>query len=98
MRIVWSAEARVEAAAVKGWVSDDWSSHLGRVLRLLKRHPEMGRIIPEFEDETARELIVENIRIWYRVRADRIEISRVWDARRGPVEPERIGEWIASYA
>jgi toxin ParE1/3/4 len=43
----------------------------------LRRHPRMGRVVPEYEDATIRELIVGNYRIVYRVRRQRVGIVAI---------------------
>ena len=40
-------------------------------IRLLARHPEHGRAVPEYEDPTVRELIVPPYRVVYRYTAGR---------------------------
>ncbi|MCB8994447.1 MAG: type II toxin-antitoxin system RelE/ParE family toxin [Bacteroidales bacterium] len=46
--------------------------------RLLKAQPLLGRIVPESNDETVRELILGNYRIIYRiVSKDRIDILTI---------------------
>ena len=54
-------------------------------IKRLTRFPEMGRIVPEFEEEfydRYREIIYENYRIIYRIDADIIYILRIIDGRR----------------
>ncbi|MGH2584928.1 MAG: type II toxin-antitoxin system RelE/ParE family toxin [Dehalococcoidia bacterium] len=40
-------------------------------IRLLVRHPQRGRVVPEFDDPAIRELIVAPYRVVYRYTADR---------------------------
>ena len=57
---------------------------MSRIKKLI-RFPEMGRIVPEFEEEfydKYRELIYENYRIIYRIDVDKIYILRIIDGRR----------------
>ena len=51
----------------------------------LQTFPEIGRIVPEFETSTIREIIVRSYRIVYRVNHERelVEIARLWHAARG---------------
>jgi toxin ParE1/3/4 len=51
----------------------------------LGQFPERGRVVPEFDDESVREIIVRSYRIVYRLsHNDRsIEIIRFWHAGRG---------------
>jgi toxin ParE1/3/4 len=51
----------------------------------LGRFPERGRIVPEFKDDTIREIIFRAYRVVYRVNHDQqsIEVIRFWHAGRG---------------
>lgn len=40
-------------------------------------HPRLGRIVPELEIETIREIILGNYRIIYRIREDEVQIVTV---------------------
>jgi toxin ParE1/3/4 len=53
--------------------------------RRLASFPEMGRVVPEVNDPSIREIIYHTYRIVYRVRQPerRIEVSRFWHAARG---------------
>jgi toxin ParE1/3/4 len=55
---------------------------------LLRQHPEIGRIVPEYRDPKIREIIFRPYRIVYRVDHERklAEIARVWHAARGAPE------------
>lgn len=41
-----------------------------------------GRVVPEFNQETIRELIIENYRLVYRIHAATIEILTVFEGHR----------------
>ena len=51
----------------------------------LGRFPELGRVIPELDDHSIREIIVRTYRIVYRVNQEKraIEVIRFWHASRG---------------
>jgi len=53
-----------------------------RDIELLGEHPDMGRIVPEFEVEHLRELIRPPFRIVYRRDRDKVRIVRVWRSER----------------
>ena len=47
-------------------------------IKLLKRHPKLGRIVPEIDKENIRELIFGNYRIIYQIKSSNlIEIITV---------------------
>lgn len=54
---------------------------LTRIERLAE-HPEMGRIVPEFGQDTLRELIHPPFRIVYRREESIVRIVRVWRSER----------------
>ena len=45
-------------------------------------HPDIGRVVPEFEQPFLRELIHPPFRIVYRYDAKRVRIVRVWRSER----------------
>ena len=57
---------------------------IGKVEKL-EGFPFLGRAVPEFKNETIREIIHRPYRIVYRVRDEQklVEILRVWHAARG---------------
>jgi toxin ParE1/3/4 len=52
--------------------------------RGLGQFPERGRVVPDFDDDSIRELIVRRYRIVYRLNHDQrsVEIVRFWHAAR----------------
>ena len=52
--------------------------------------PEMGRVVPEFDDPSIREIIVRSYRVIHRVdHGDcRVDVARFWHAARGTPEIE----------
>ena len=57
-------------------------------VKSLGQFPERGRVVPEFDDNSIREIFIRAYRIVYRVMHDKesIEIIRFWHARRGQPE------------
>ena len=58
-----------------------------RDIELFAEHPDMGRIVPEFEVESLRELIRPPFRIIYRRDRDKVRIVTVWRSERLMVLP-----------
>ncbi len=48
----------------------------------LTTHPEMGRVVPEFDVDWLRELIHPPFRIVYKRESERVRIVRVWRSQR----------------
>jgi toxin ParE1/3/4 len=93
-----SLSARLDIQDIVRYISiddPDRALRFGKFLiqhtRSLGQFPERGRVVPEFDDESIRELIVRAYRIVYRVNHDRrsIEVIRFWHAGRGT--PELLG-------
>ncbi len=57
----------------------------------LRDHPEIGRIVPEFDQPFLRELIHPPFRIVYRREQQRVRIVRVWRSER-LLSPPKGGE------
>jgi len=91
-QVVLSVSARSDIHDIVRYISLDdpkRAEEFGRFLiqcaRSLGPFPMRGRIVPEFGDESIRELIAKSYRIVYRVDQKRslIEIVRFWHAARG---------------
>jgi|SRR5215203_2466747 len=87
-----SLSARLDIHDIVRYISIDAPDRGLRFGRFLIRHtkslghlPERGRVVPEFDHESIREIIVRAYRIVYRVDHDHrsIEIIRFWHAGRG---------------
>jgi plasmid stabilization system protein ParE len=90
-RVVLSKSAQNDLRDIVRYISldnPDAALRFGRFLisraRLLIRSPELGRMIPEFEDPLIREIIVRSYRIVYRLNhSERIvEVIRFWHSAR----------------
>ncbi len=57
----------------------------------LAQFPQLGRVVPEENDETVREIIYRPYRVIYKVLANKqiVAVARVWHGARG--EPEIPG-------
>lgn len=83
-RLTWSVTARRDLRSIEQYISFDSpraakfvvSRIIGAAARL-KDYPRLGRVVPEFNDETLRELILDNYRIVYRIRPGGVSVARV---------------------
>ena len=57
-------------------------------IEVLTQHPDLGRIVPEFDQPLLRELIHPPFRIVYRREPERIRIVRIWRSERVLAFPE----------
>ena len=94
-QVVLSPSARADLRDIVRYISfdaPDRALQFGRYLishtRLLARTPELGRIVPEFEDPFIREIIVRSYRVVYRLDHSRhsVDVIRFWHAARGTPE------------
>lgn len=101
MRVEWSDYARDDLDDLVSFISRDAASYarlfaerIVLAARRLRDFPESGRIIPEAEDKTLREIIVQGYRVMYRVETDRVLVLAVMHGSRDL--PSREGKpWEA---
>lgn len=63
-------------------IGDRFLSEILDRIDLLRQHPEMGRVVPEFDQPALRELIHPPFRIVYRREKSRVQIVRIWRSER----------------
>lgn len=99
--IIRFAESAVtDLEEIKKWYTEQGVPDVGvRVIRKiveriesLRDHPEMGRIVPEFDQQFLRELIEPPFRIVYRHESKRVRIVRVWRSERQLILPQNVEE------
>lgn len=72
----WYAERNVPD------VADRLISEIFERLETLRAHPDIGRVVPEFDQPLLRELIHPPLRIVYRREPKHVRIVRVWRSER----------------
>jgi plasmid stabilization system protein ParE len=94
-QVVLSPSARADLRDIVRYISfnaPDRALEFGLYLisrtRLLAQSPELGRIVPEFQDPFIPEIIVRSYRVVYRLHNVRhlVEVIRFWHAARGTPE------------
>jgi plasmid stabilization system protein ParE len=87
--IRWTPQAADDLESIADFIGLD-SPHyaslfvldvIGAVERL-GRFPQLGRVVPEMQDSTIRELLLGNYRIIYRAQEDVVEILTVYHGAR----------------
>jgi addiction module RelE/StbE family toxin len=83
-KIIWSPSALKDIEAIAEYIArdsvDQASLFVARVLEAIERlieHPESGRVIPELNDDSCREVIYGAYRIMYRIHKKEIWITGV---------------------
>lgn len=94
-QIIWSEQARDDLQAIVLFIAQDnptvaesFGYRLMSKVDVLAQFPQIGRGVPEENDETIREIILRPYRIIYKVLAEKrvVAIARIWHGARG--EPE----------
>ena len=87
--IHWTVGAQRDLREIVEYIGQDsavyaasMAERLITAVERLQQHRKLGRMVPEYEDQTLRELIVGNYRIVYRVRSTRIGIVAIAHASR----------------
>ncbi len=99
MTVFWTNNAKRELHAAYNYIAQNSVRYaqglvdrITRKTELLSTMPYLGAIVPEYDDETIRELVEQSYRVIYRIREDRVEIlSVVHGARQLPSEISGIG-------
>ena len=94
-QVVLSPTARKDLRDIVRYISidaPDRALEFGRFLvshtKTLAQFPELGRVVPEFDDKQIREIVVRSYRVIYRVGHVRclVEAARFWHGARGTPE------------
>ncbi len=88
--ISFAESALGDLAAIQGWyraendpeVGDRLVAEIFQRVEILVDHPDIGRIVPEFDHPFVRELIHPPFRIVYRREPLSVSIVRVWRSER----------------
>lgn len=84
MRLIWSPLAIERVSEIAEYIAQDnlsaaqrWVDSIFQVVEQLEKFPEIGRIVPEINQESFREIIYGNYRIIYRLDGENIAILTV---------------------
>lgn len=96
MELRIAQSALVDLQAIQGYYTEQDVPHIGdeyvtAILEqsgVLRRHPDAGRIVPEFNLEHIRELIHPPFRVVYLRQATEVVLIRVWRSERQLELPE----------
>ena len=89
MNVYWTESALADLDSIEEYIARHSAQYArAMVTRIFARsdqiasQPRLGPIVPEFEDESIRELFENPYRLVYRVEADRVDIVAVVHAAR----------------
>src|SRR4051812_35265340 len=82
--IIWSRRAAENIESIAAYITQDSEAYATTVIRkiiqktrLLAEFSEMGRLVPEFDDESIREIFAYSYRIIYKVGPEEIVVAAV---------------------
>lgn len=90
MNISFSKSSIDDLKNIKEYYIEQGVPHIGQSfvdtilehVESLSSHPDIGRVVPEFNDESIRELIHSPFRVVYFREVNSIKIIRVWRSER----------------
>lgn len=89
MEVVWSDDALADVQEIFIYIASDSARYADEITarffasaERLKSFPRSGRMVPEFEQENFRELIVGDYRILYEVLEDSVRVVNVLNGSR----------------
>jgi toxin ParE1/3/4 len=87
--VKWTRHALKQLKHIHDYIAQDSVVYAKRVTEaitikahILKDMPRIGRIVPEIEEETIREISIYSYRILYEIKQDNVEILAVIHQRR----------------
>ena len=88
-QVAWSPAALEDVEAIAAYFSRDSTSYAAAVVRKLldstrnlRIFPHAGRVVPEFNNSSIREVFVYSYRIIYRVEGENVTIASVIQGKR----------------
>ena len=90
MKIFVANSAYSDLEGIKEYYEDEGVPHVGKEfikaiiehVQTLVDNPDIGRVVPEFEEERIRELIHSPFRVVYLREYDSVHVIRVWRSER----------------
>lgn len=95
MEVIWTSLSHKSLSELLSFVRRVWGDKKSFEVRkliehnvlLLKKHPHLGKVLPETESKSVkiRSLIIKRRnRVFYKVEGEKIYIILVWDVRKDP--------------
>lgn len=84
MRVTWTRRARIRLQQILVYIAEDQPDNAERFVdRLIERgdsvgtQPQRGRMVPEYQDKSIREVFEDDYRIIYKILTERVDILTV---------------------
>lgn len=88
-KVFWTENAVQDLLGIKAFIAqdsidraEDWLTELFNASENFSKFSSRGRIVPEFNQENLRELLIENYRLVYRIKSLTLEIITVFEGHR----------------
>ena len=89
LKVFWTENAIQDLLGIKDFISQDsisraeeWLIELYAAGENLAQFSNRGRIVPEFNQDNLRELLIENYRLVYRIKSSSVEVITVFEGHR----------------
>ena len=89
IQVVWTDQALADLVSIRDYIARDAPGYadvvVDRIFESVERladFPLSGRVVPELQDESIREVILGAYRIVYRIRVSTAEIATVFHSAR----------------
>ncbi len=87
--IIWSLRATEDIESIAAYITQDSEAYAVSVVRnilqktrILVEFPHIGRVVPEFDDESIREIFAYSYRVIYKVNQEDVVVSAVIHGKR----------------
>jgi addiction module RelE/StbE family toxin len=84
VKIIWSNLALADLRSIHDFIANDSAyyaeNQIDKIIERigqLERFPSLGRVVPEFNSQSLRELIEGHYRIVYSLKDEQVEIARI---------------------
>lgn len=87
--IIWSHRATEDLESIAAYIALDSKAYASSVIRkilqktrALADFPQMGRVVPEFGDDSIREIFAYSYRIIYKIERESVVVASIIHGRR----------------
>jgi toxin ParE1/3/4 len=89
VKVIWTAHSIDDLKEIMNYISRDsvkyayiLKDNIFNLTEKLIKYPRIGRIVPEYKQDSIRELIYKNYRIIYLIKTESIEILTIFHGTR----------------
>lgn len=89
VEVKWTNNAIEDLKEISKYISRDspkyariLTNQIFEIVKHLEQFPNLGRVVPEYEDSKIRELLYKNYRIIYKIKKEFLEIITIFHGSR----------------